>query len=233
MFEPETLQTPLGDCALIRRPRKTLGISVLPDGSLELAAPFESSPESILEKVNNRRRWIRKKRAEFKTMNGARPKLKYCSGATHRYLGRQYRLRISKASANSVKLKNGYFWIETTDKCEKSVESLLDNWVREHAAKQFERRLEPWKRWCHRRRLPEPKARIRKMEKRWGSAQTNGTILLNPLLVRTPSACIDYVLTHEICHLKHPNHGKAFYRLLSENFPNWESAKLRLEQAEL
>jgi predicted metal-dependent hydrolase len=233
MFEPETLQTRLGDCTLIRRPRKTLGISVLPDGSLELVAPLDSSPEAILEKVNNRRRWIRKKRAEFAAMNSTRPKLRYCSGATHRYLGRQYRLRVSKNSTNSVKLKNGYFWIETTDTNEKAVKNLLEDWMRDHAEKQFARRLEPWKTWCQRRKLPEPKVRIRKMEKRWGSAQANGNILLNPLLVRAPSICIDYVIAHEICHLKQRNHNKVFYRCLSQNFPNWRSAKLRLEQAEL
>jgi predicted metal-dependent hydrolase len=166
-------------------------------------------------------------------MNSTRPKLRYCSGATHRYLGRQYRLRVSKSSTNSVKLKNGYFRIETTDTSEKAVKNLLENWMREHAEKQFARRLEPWQAWCQRRKLPEPKVRIRKMEKRWGSAQANGNILLNPLLIRTSSICIDYVITHEICHLKHRNHDKAFYRLLSENFPTWRSAKLRLEQAEL
>lgn len=233
MFESNIIQTPWGDCALIRRPRKTLGISVLPDGSLELVAPLDSSPEAILEKVNKRRRWIRKKRAEFAAMNSTRPKLRYCSGATHRYLGRQYRLRVSKSSTNSVKLKNGYFWIEATDTSEKAVKNLLENWMREHAKKQFARRLEPWKAWCQRRKLPEPKVRLRKMDKRWGSAQANGNILLNPLLIRTPSICIDYVITHEICHLRHPQHDRAFYNLLSGMCPNWQAIKSRLEQTEL
>lgn len=232
MFESETIQTPWGNCALIRRPRKTLGISVLPDGSLELVAPLDSSPEAILEKVNKRRRWIRKKRAEFAAMNITRPKLRYCSGATHRYLGRQYRLRVSKSSSNSVKLKNGYFRIEATDTSEKAVKNLLENWMRAHAEKQFARRLEPWKTWCQRRKLPEPKVRLRKMEKRWGSAQANGNILLNPLLIRTPSICIDYVITHELCHLRHPQHDRAFYNLLSGMCPNWQAIKSRLEQAE-
>jgi predicted metal-dependent hydrolase len=230
MFEPEIVQTSLGDCALIRRPRKTLGISVLPDGSLELVAPLDSSQEAILEKVTKRRRWIRKKRAEFAAMNSTRPKLRYCSGATHRYLGRQYRLRVSKSSTNSVKLKNGYFWIETTDTSEKAVENLLENWMRDHAEKQFARRLEPWKTWCQRRKLPKPEVRVRKMEKRWGSAQANGNILLNPLLIRTPSICIDYVIAHEVCHLRHRNHDGSFYALLNQMFPDWKTAKYRLEK---
>jgi predicted metal-dependent hydrolase len=232
MFEPEILQTPWGDCALIRRPRKTLGISVLPDGSLELVAPLESSHQSILEKVKRRRQWIRRQRAEFSSMNSHRPPLRYCSGATHRYLGRQYRLRVSQKGHNSVKLKNGYFWIETTNTSAATVENLLEHWMRAHAKQQFERRLAPWQKWCARHKLPAPQVRIRKMDKRWGSAQANGSILLNPILIRTPSICIDYVIAHEVCHLKHRNHDQAFYRLLSENFPTWQSAKLRLELAE-
>lgn len=233
MFEPEILQTPCGEGALFRRPRKTLGISVLPNGSLEIVAPIESSREAILEKVGKRRHWIRKKRIEFSVISNTRPDLRYCSGATHRYLGRQYRLRISRGVERSINLQGGYFLIESSDTSETAVEQLVECWMREHAVRQFGQRLKPWRQWCLRRQLPEPKVRIRKMEKRWGSAQADGNILLNPLLIRTPSICIDYVMAHEVCHLKYSSHSREFYRLLSENFPNWQSAKLRLEQSEL
>ncbi len=70
------------------------------------------------------------------------------------------------------------------------------------------------------------------MKKRWGSALSDGRIILNPDLVRMPSPCIDYVIAHEICHLRHPAHNKAFFRLLSEMVPEWMALKLRLEMAE-
>lgn len=71
------------------------------------------------------------------------------------------------------------------------------------------------------------------MPKRWGSAHKDGLIFLNPELVRAPSICIDYVIAHELCHLKHPNHGPQFYDLLDELFPRWREIKARLESAEL
>ena len=74
---------------------------------------------------------------------------------------------------------------------------------------------------------------LRVMAKRWGSAHKDGRIALNPKLVQAPSVCIDYVVAHEICHLKHTNHGPEFFRLLGRLMPDWQNLKLRLEQAEL
>jgi len=59
-----------------------------------------------------------------------------------------------------------------------------------------------------------------------------GVIYLNPELVRAPSACIDYVIVHEVCHLKHHHHGNAFYAELSSLCPDWPARKRRLESME-
>jgi predicted metal-dependent hydrolase len=67
------------------------------------------------------------------------------------------------------------------------------------------------------------------MRGRWGSCTRPGVILLNTELARAPRYCIDYVITHELCHLKFPNHGSEFYRLLSRLMPDWRQRKKRLE----
>lgn len=63
-----------------------------------------------------------------------------------------------------------------------------------------------------------------------GSCGKNGNIVLNTELVKASVYCIDYVITHELCHLKHPNHSKDFYRLLEISLPDWERRKGRLER---
>ena len=68
------------------------------------------------------------------------------------------------------------------------------------------------------------------MKRRWGSCGKNGTILLNTELVRAPVHCIDYVIVHELCHLRFPHHSQGFYRLLALLMPDWERRKARLEQ---
>lgn len=233
MSKTEAIATAVGECSLRRSNRRTLEISVLPNGAVELIAPDDAKIDSILDKVRKRARWVAKQRAAFQQMNGARSQLRFCSGATHRYLGRQYRLKVSTEDQVSVKLVGGYFRISTRTGVEEEVEKALSAWFRERARDQFLKRLEAWGEWCRKQKLPEPTLYLRSMPKRWGSAQKDGRIYLNPELIRTPSICIDYVIAHEICHLRHRDHNRAFYRLLDRIYPGWKEVKQRLERAEL
>ncbi len=233
MSEFEIIETAVGPARLKRTRRKTLAISVLPDGAVELVAPVRASEQAIQAKVIKRKMWIRRQQRAFAEMNKHRASRRYVSGATHRYLGRQYRLKVRKGAQSEVKLLGGYFEVITSKGSEAEVESLLVGWMREKAQEQFTRRLKKWEPWCTRNKLPAPRLSLLSMSKRWGSGGKSGRIALNPELVRAPSACIDYVITHEICHLKHPNHGREFFRLLDVLFPGWPKMKQRLEQAEL
>jgi len=151
-------------------------------------------------------------------------------GATHRYLGRQYRLKVRRDEQVGVKLVGGYLQVATKTGSPTEVETLLNRWFREKAVEQFSARVTKWRKWCSERKLPPPRMQLLKMPKRWGSSHRNGRISLNPELVKAPSICIDYVITHEICHLKHPQHDRAFFNLLDQMCPNWRAIKARLEQ---
>lgn len=91
----QTIETVVGPAVLKRTARRTLAISVHPDGTLELVAPIDASEENIAAKLEKRRRWILTQRRRFMAMNTNRPPPRYVTGATHRYLGRQYRLKVS------------------------------------------------------------------------------------------------------------------------------------------
>ena len=71
---------------------------------------------------------------------------------------------------------------------------------------------------------------IQETENRWGSCTAKGKIILNTELIKAPKPCIEYVITHEMCHLLHKNHTKAFYALLQKEMPDWERWKNRLEK---
>jgi len=68
------------------------------------------------------------------------------------------------------------------------------------------------------------------MSKRWGSWTRRSGVWLNPELMKAPASCIDYVVTHELCHAVHGNHSKKFYELLRRVMPDWEQRKARLER---
>jgi predicted metal-dependent hydrolase len=207
-----------------------LAISVLPDGSLELAAPEEASEEAILQKVEKRRKWILTQHRNFAAMNAHRPQPRYVNGATHRYLGRQYRLRVISGPDTSVLLKGAYFHITTISGTAEEVRKAMEKWFRKKAGGQFAKRIEAWSPWCAKHKLPGPRMRLLRMPKRWGSASQDGRIALNPELIHMSSRCIDYVIAHEICHLRHPNHGPQFFRLLTSLMPDWRRVKDELER---
>ena len=232
MSEAKTISTVAGSAALRRSDRRTLAISVLPNGSIELVAPRVASEEDIAAKVRKKLRWISRQRAVFLAMNGDRKAVRYESGATHRYLGSQYRLKVRIGKATSVRLAGRYIHIQTRNGTLAEVRDALDEWLKERARAQFSTRLAKWSEWCAARQLPLPKLQLRRMPKRWGSAHRDGRIFLNPDLIKAPSICVDYVIAHEICHLKYPRHSRAFFSLLDHLVPNWPSVKSRLEHQE-
>lgn len=233
MSEVEVIETSSGPAKIQRTGRRTLAIHVLPDGSLELTAPVDSKVETILAKIEKRSRWIAIQRRNFSEMNVRPVAPRYVTGATHRYLGRQYRLRINRGEPASVRLKGAFFEIVAPTNETEIVKKLLTQWFRARSKEQFAKRLEYWRPWCAKHRLPEPLLKIRLMSKRWGSAGNDGKIVLNPELIHTPSRCIDYVIVHEVCHLRYPNHDGSFYRQLSALIPDWKNIKKRLEEAAL
>ncbi len=229
----ETITTAIGCCLVKRSARRTLAISVLPNGNVEVAAPLHAGIPEIQQKIAKRTGWILRQRRYFQEMHADRQERRYNTGATHRYLGRQYRLNVSAADVPLVKLRGGWLHIESPSVSSNAVAALLAAWMRARAAEQFGRRLEKWRTWCVDRALPAPSVHLLAMSKRWGSTRTKGRIYLNPELVRAPAPCIDYVITHEICHIKHPHHDRDFYTELEKLCPDWRMLKQRLESAEL
>jgi predicted metal-dependent hydrolase len=217
-------------CVAYRR-RKHLAISVLPDLRVEVVAPAGAALDAILPRVEKRAGWIARQLRFFEQYQPTQPKPSYVSGETHLYLGRQYRLKVAEGAPESVKLIGRFFRVALrTPSDDGRVRDLLDRWYREHAARVFDLRLVG----CLEAAAPLglaglPRIMVRRMAKRWGSCTRSGNVILNLDLVKAPVHCIDYVIVHELCHLKVPNHGAAFYGLLARCLPDWEARKKRLE----
>ncbi len=210
--------------------RRTLGIEVHPDLSVLVRAPIDCDLEIIQARVGKRASWISKQLTNFQRYSPRTPARQYVSGETHLYLGRQYRLKVVIGEPTSVKMNRGYLLLTLPDKAEPDqVKALLHRWYLDHARQVFIDVLDDF--------LPrfkgrqQPRLIVRAMQSRWGSLSQAGTMTLNANLVRAPRACIEYVVAHELCHLKHRDHDASFFRLLGQVMPDWEKRKQRLETA--
>lgn len=205
-------------------------IDVLPAGVVQVIAPETASLKQIKDATLKRARWIYNHVNKIKTQfNHVLPR-EYVSGESHHYLGRRYVLKVFKVKniEPSVKLLRGQIQVRTKSFAPEAIRSLLSDYYRKHAEHVFERRLqEIISRISWLKQKPNWKMRV--MKKQWGSCSPKGTLTLNPLLVKAPKECVDYVILHELCHLKEHNHSKKYYRLLSQYMPEWERIKARLD----
>jgi predicted metal-dependent hydrolase len=215
---------------LQRMPRKTLSISVHPDLSVLVKAPENSELEEINQRVYHRANWILKQQREFEIFLPDVPPRKYISGESHRFLGRQYRLKVIKSDTEEIKLSRQLLEVHTREIKPDHVRELVVTWYREQANKIFQERLAASYPRLSRENLPYPKLSIRKMQSSWGSCSVKGAISLNIKLIQVPVEFIDYVIVHELCHLKYLHHEPEFYKLLSRMMPDWERKKEKLDR---
>jgi len=213
---------------LYRSDRRTLGITVEPGGRLLVTAPEKIGLERIESVLRRRRSWIRRQLQEALDRPARQVPRQWVGGETHRYLGRQYRLRIRTGSPD-VSLKGGYFVVSVRENTPAQVRRGMDRWYREHARVVFQRRAADLICSAPRLRLSDvPPLQVRRLAKRWGSCSPNGHLLLNVDAVKLPVGCIDYLLMHELCHRQVPHHGRKFWRLLEACMPDWERWRERL-----
>ena len=223
---------------VVRSDRATLGLHVYPDGAVEVRAPHGAEANRIGRKVRKRARWIAKQQRRFASfVRPEQPKKEYLAGETHRYLGKQHRIRLhplrgeTDQTSESVELVGRFYRIYTARPDDASrTKELLKTWFRSQAESVLAERFD---KGCERLRpygVAPPEMKVRAMEKRWGSCTPTGRVLLNPGLIHASLYSIDYVVTHELCHLKHSYHGDAFYDLLSRVLPDWRKRKQWLKR---
>ena len=218
--------------AILRRQRKTLEIAVEPNATVVVTAPTDAPIEAIAAMVRKRAAWVRRQQRFFSQFMPRTPERRYVAGETHLYLGRQYRLKVVHGRRPGVKMIRGFIIVETPEPDRPELtRRLVEGWYKKQARAKLAERLK-----VNLARLPDPEEFrptgliVRRMEKRWGSLSPSRRLLLNRRLVEAPVDTIDYVITHELCHMAEPHHGAAFYRLLDRVMPDWVGRRQRLEE---
>jgi len=218
---------------IVRRDRKTLEIAVEPDCSVTVSAPYDAPVEAIEAKLYKRAAWVLRQQRYFAQFMPRTPERRFIAGETHLYLGRQYRLKVVPHVQAAVKLVRGFIVVQSHRPSRpEETQALVEGWYRERAHLKYPERLE-----INLARFPDPEAFrprgivVRRMARRWGSMSPGGRLLLNTRLIQAPVDAMDYVITHELCHIAEPHHGAAYFDLLDRVLPDWPRRKERLERS--
>ncbi len=211
--------------------RKTLSIDIHPDLSVVVTAPTNTEDVAVEQKMHKRASWIVQQQRFFENYLPTIPPRRYVSGESHRYLGRQYRLRVQKGAQESVQMARGQINVYLEDPSSHArVKLMVTQWFRQRAKVIFQELFDAMLLKSERTGVTASTFELRRMKNRWGSCTSDGKILLNPDLVIAPKMCIEYVIVHELCHLKEHNHSPGFYRLLQSLMPDWEQRRERLNR---
>jgi hypothetical protein len=211
--------------------RRTIGISVLPDTSVVVRVPYLTSLKTISRIVNNKYEWVLKHRDNYGRLNNSLLRKSYNSGEVHLFRGNESILRIEKSKKPFVRFYDGIIMLglEQADNPVR-VRRLLYKGYKNEALKILPELMNNVLRKYENHIFKPEGLVIRTMKRRWGSCSNKGIITLSTELIKLADLYIEYVIIHELCHLRHHNHGLQYYKLLSEVFPEWKTVRKELRK---
>jgi len=211
---------------IVRSSRRTIALYVRPGGTLQIRAPWYVPVYSLMQFVNQKAGWITRQRERMKQVKPAPEMKQLIDGSVIPFLGRDIALRLRQDTRTTIEFRDGQLFIGVAGEIfPDMVASIVDAWYLHEAKKYFAARTHELA-VIHSDKLPQPRSiGVRRMKRRWGSCRTGGDITFNRELMKKDPVLIDYVITHELCHLVHHNHGKEYYALLGSIVPDYREAK--------
>lgn len=200
--------------------RTTLQITVDRDGDLIIAAPTDLAQAKIEGFIREKRGWVYRKLAEKEMLWKPQARREFVNGEGFPYLGRSYRLKLVERQDRPLKLVRGWYHLQRAEAARGRAHFV--RWYTEHGRTWVERRLQPW---SDRMNVQPAGLRILDLGHRWGSCSPSGTINFHWTTIQLPMTILDYVLVHELAHLREPTHGPAFWRLVERTMPDYAGRK--------
>jgi predicted metal-dependent hydrolase len=226
IYKTENIVTGSIEYKVIYSSRRTLGISVMTDSTVIVRVPYHTARKTIMRMVEEKSAWIIRHRDNFINHHMDKPVRSYMNGSSHLFRGSAYILNISESRRKFVKFNGASIDIGIEKTCdETSVRRLLQKGYKTEATACipviFKSILEKYEN----HNFKPTGLVIRSMKRRWGSCSNSGKITLSTELIKLADIYTEYVIIHELCHLKQHNHGPKYYKLLSELFPEWKKVR--------
>jgi predicted metal-dependent hydrolase len=208
--------------------RRSVSIIVTPGRDVIVRAPYRASEKTIDSFVREKAAWIRKTIDKYSDVTLLNHNKTYTDGEIHLFLGQEYRLKLIKSTYKYVNQYDNTFEVGYTGNVE-GVKPVLDRWYRqkaeEYISAKFKEILDNYRDY----NFKPLKLVIRPLRSRWGSCTSQGKITISSELIKIDERFIEYVITHELCHLKYHNHGKDYYNLLKTLVPDYKTIRRELK----
>ena len=217
---------------------KNITIKIKYPDIVTVSSPKSVNDEYIHDLVLSKGKWILKKLTEFKIKETENPPILLIDGDLIPYLGNYYRLNVHKET-NTIKCslifeKDKFIakvpYNISSDKQYIELKKLLVNWYLTKGRKLIKERLSIYSKKLN---LYPESITLKEQKTSWGTCSSKGNIYINWKILLAPLDIIDYVLVHELCHLKHMNHSKEYWQLVSTIFPNYKEKRNYLKENSL
>jgi predicted metal-dependent hydrolase len=200
---------------IVRSKRKTLSLIVNAEGELIVRAPLKTPAEFIEGFIEKKTSWILDKQAMMKEKNKRHLVKKLQDGESLLYLGECYRLTVTE-EVEKITVAKDYLLVPSSAI---ELKQAIIAWYYLQSFRVFTERLNYY---SHITGLNHQSLKISNATKRWGSCSNKGSINLSWRLVMCPLPVVDYVVIHELSHLKHLNHSKDFWNIVRAIMPDYE-----------
>lgn len=196
-------------------------LTIEADGSLHLRAASDVEQSELTDFLKSKRGWVYRKLAEKQTFDHQDVTKELVDGEGFLYLGRHYRLKL--VDSERVRLDGGRLQLPAKFG-DTGAQALVDwyairgvDWLRPRAA-----------RWAERLRVAPTSLSAADLGRKWGSASSKGDVRVHWAVFQLRPALIDYVIVHELNHLKVPHHGPDFWMHLGRAMPDYLERKAEL-----
>ena len=212
---------------VIRRKRKSIGISVSVKDGVRVTAPIWAREAQIHDVVCQKAPWILNKLTLMEEMSRQAPVKKCINGESFSYLGGRHTLHVYKMKGitsislrfdleHFIALVPDFMPVEEQSQC---LRKLMIGWYKEHAMESIKERIEAY---SGKMNVTPSKVQVKDQKRVWGSCSAGGAIYMNWRLVLAPLPIIDYVVVHELAHLVVRDHSPRFWRLVASVLPDYK-----------
>jgi len=205
--------------------RKTVSIFIERNGSVKVLAPLTTSDEKVEAAVKSREYQIFTKLAKWKELNQGKVKREYVNGQSFLYLGRNYRMKITENQDVPLKISGGFFHLDK--KYLNKADKVFKDFYRDKAVKKIKERMK----LIEEKFQQKPTAiKVLELQNRWASWTPKNGLNFHWKCIMAPVSVLDYIITHEMVHLKFANHSTEFWNELDKKMPDYREHENWLKQ---